>query len=354
MKRHNPLVVATLLAMVGTGSAYAADDGQASLKAPPESASKKAILQQNTDFFYNKITLQSSMSYAYSDQNTINLNGFLALGAIFLGNINVSKVKSSIYTFTQSAYLPLGNRWQLVLNVPVVYRQSTYEIGGAGYASSQYSAATVTSGGPRLGDVSFGAYYQLLQENKNWPSLTASLLVTAPTGINPYGIKLYQPDPNNTNLQVPTTLPTGNGVWTITPGISFVSTSDPAIFFGSASYYYNLQRSFPDISTTPGQVQPGQIRLGNAFQFSLGVAYALNDRLSLSSSFADRLQQDTQVSSMGSPWTPIVGSGANVAVANFGLTYAFNPDTSLIMNLGIGMTSSAPNFQLTATIPYNL
>ncbi|PKY10516.1 hypothetical protein B1757_09495, partial [Acidithiobacillus marinus] len=80
--------------------------GDSIMKAPPESASKKAILQQNSDFFYPKLTLQSSVSYAYSDQNTINLNGFLALGAIFLGNISVSKVKSSIFTFTESAYYP--------------------------------------------------------------------------------------------------------------------------------------------------------------------------------------------------------------------------------------------------------
>ncbi|MGK9450565.1 transporter [Acidithiobacillus caldus] len=330
-----------------------ADDGT-TLKAPPESASKKAILQQNTDFFYNKITLQSSASYAYSDSNTINLNGFLALGAIFLGNINVSKVKSSIYTFTESAYYPINNRLQLVLNVPIVYRQSTYEIGGVNFASNTQSEATVTSGGPRLGDVSFGGYYQLLNESKHWPSLTASLLVTAPSGVSPYGIKVYQPDPNNTNLQVPTKLPTGNGVWTITPGLSFVSTSDPAIFFGSVNYYYNLQKTFSDISTQQGVVQPGQVRLGNAFQYSLGVAYALNDRLSISTSFADRIQDQTEVRALGGAFTPIVGSGANVAVANFGLTYAFTQDTSLIMNLGIGLTSSAPNFQLTATIPYNL
>ncbi len=358
MKRRAKSValIMMIFSVFATSTEALAQDNsqQGNLKAPPESASKKAILQQNTDFFYDHITLQSSMSYAYSDQNTINLNGFLALGAIFLGNINVSKVKSSIYTFTESAYLPLGRRLQLVLNVPMVYRQSTYEIGGAGYASNQYSEATVTSGGPRLGDISFGAYYQLVQESKTWPTLTASLLLTAPTGINPYGIKLYQPDPNNTNLEVPTKLPTGNGVWTITPGISFVSTSDPAIFFGSANYYYNLQRSFSDISTTADVVQPGQVRLGNAFQFSLGVAYALNDRLSVSTSFADRLQQQTSVRSLGSAWTPVVGSGANVGVANLGLTYAFTPTSSLIMNLGIGLTSSAPNFQLTATIPYNL
>lgn len=336
------------------GQAVAGAAGGASLKAPPESASKKAILQQNTDFFYNNITLQSSISYAYSDSNTLNLNGFLALGAIFLGNINVSKVKSSIYTFTESAYVPISRRVQLVVNVPLVYRQSTYESAGANYSSTQYSEATVSSGGPRLGDISFGGYYQILNESRNWPSLTASLLVTVPTGINPYGIKVYQPDPNNTNLSVPTKEPTGNGVWTLTPGLSFVSTSDPAIFFGNISYYYNLQRSFSDISTSQGVVQPGQVRLGDAFQYSLGVAYALNERLSVSTSFADRLQQQTDIRALGGSWVPIVGSGANVAVANLGLTYAFTPDTSMIMNLGIGLTSSAPNFQLTATIPYDL
>ncbi|MFA7494826.1 MAG: transporter [Acidithiobacillus sp.] len=328
-----------------------ADDG--TLKAPPESASKKAILQQNTDFFYPRLTLQSSVSYAYSDQNTLNLNGFLALGAIFLGNISISKVKSSIYTFTESAYYPLSNRLQLVMNVPIVYRQSTYQIGGSGYAAGALSQASVSSRGPQLGDISFGGYYQITKENKSWPTLTGSLLVTAPTGIKPYGIKVYEPDPNNTNLEVPTNLPTGNGVWTLSPGLSFVATSDPAIFFGSVNYFYNFNKNFADISTAQDTVQPGEVALGNAFQYSLGVAFALNDRLSLSTSFADRIQSDTQIRSPGGPWTSIVGSGANVAVANVGMTYAFNPNTSLIMNLGVGMTSSAPSFQLSATIPYN-
>lgn len=348
--RSTCFMTLTLLAILSVTEANADDR---ILKAPPESASKKAILQQNTDFFYPHLTLQSSFSYAYSDQNTLNLNGFLALGAIFLGHINVSKINSSIYTFTESAYYPLSSRLQMVMNVPIVYRQSTYQIGGAGDASSSYSQATVSTHGPRLGDVSIGAYYQLLKESKKWPTLTGSLLVTAPTGVTPYGIKVVEPNSNNSNLSVPTNLPTGNGVWTLTPGLSFVVTSDPAIFFGSASYYYNFNRSFADISTTPGTTQPGEVALGNAFQYSLGVAFALNDRLSLSTSFADRLQDDTRILSPGSSWTTIVGSGANVAVANVGMTYAYNPKTSLIMNLGVGITSSAPSFQLTATIPYN-
>ena len=340
----------TVLSGLTSMEASAADQ---TLKAPPESASKKAILQQNSDFFYPQLTLQSSVSYAYSDQNTLNLNGFLALGAIFLGNINISKVNSNIYTFTESAYYPVSNRLQLVLNVPIVYRQSVYQIGGAQDASKSYSQATVSSGGPRLGDISFGGYYQIFKESKNLPSLTASLLLTAPTGINPYGIKVYQPDAGNSNLIVPTNLPTGNGVWTLNPGLSFVATSDPAIFFGSVSYYYNFNKNFPDISTAMDQIQPGEVALGNAFQYSLGVAFALNDRLSLSTSFADRIQSDTQIRTPGGPWTTLVGSGANVAIANVGMTYAFNSKSSVIMNLGAGMTSSAPSFQLTATIPYN-
>lgn len=349
MTTSHPKTGLTLLLALGlaTSSAYADN-----LKAPPESASKKAILQQQSDFFYPHLTLQSSISYAYSDQNTLNLNGFLALGAIFLGNINISKVKSSIYTFTESAYYPLSNRLQVVLNVPVLYRTSTYETGGAGYSSVTQSEATVTSHGPRLGDISAGAYYQVFNESKNWPSVTASVLMTAPTGISPYGIQLVTPDANNSNLQVPTTLPTGNGVWTITPGVSFISTSDPAIFFASLGYSYNLTQSVKNLNTS-GSVAPGTVALGNAFQFGLGVAYALNDRLSLSMSYAERMQAQTQIRANGQPWQPIIGSGANVAVANFGLTDAVTPKTSVIMNLGIGLTNSAPNFQLTATVPYN-
>src|SRR3546814_17872021 len=85
-----------------------------------------------------------------------------------------------------------------------------------------------------------------MDESVNSPDAVLTLRVKAPTGDEPFGIKLRQSQAN-TNLFVPEDLPTGNGVWSITPGISLVKTFDPAVLFGSLSYTHNFEESFDDI-----------------------------------------------------------------------------------------------------------
>ncbi|WP_230370715.1 hypothetical protein [Paludibacterium denitrificans] len=69
----------------------------------------------------------------------------------------------------------------------------------------------------------------------DWPDIVWSLHAKAPTGSNPYGIKLI-PSAGNDNLSVPERLPTGNGVWAYSTGLSFVKTVDPAVLFASVGY----------------------------------------------------------------------------------------------------------------------
>ena len=54
------------------------------------------------------------------------------------------------------------------------------------------------------------------------------------------------------------------------------------------------------------------------------------------------------------PWTKVVGSDANAATFNFGVTYALDKRTTLVTMLGIGLTPDAPDFSLTFKVPYML
>lgn len=57
----------------------------------------------------------------------------------------------------------------------------------------------------------------------------------------------HQADPgrqgNNNNLIIGQQLPTGNGVWSGTLGLSFLKTYDPVVLFANASYTYYVPRS---------------------------------------------------------------------------------------------------------------
>ncbi len=50
----------------------------------------------------------------------------------------------------------------------------------------------------------------------------------------------------------------------------------------------------------------------------------------------------------------MIGSDANSAMFNLGVTYALNPHATVVGLLGIGLTPDAPDFSLGFRVPYSL
>ena len=331
----------------GGGSSY----GQ-SLKddsAPAQSVSN--LYNEASGFFGNgKFSLETGITYARYDARQLTLNGFLALDSIFLGNINLDRIKSDSWTLDLTGRYNVDNRWQFDLNVPVVYRESTYQSGGAGNDATATSEASVTRD-PTIGDVNFGVAYKFLDETPTLPDAVVSVRVKAPTGKEPFGIKLVK-QPNNDNLYLPESLPTGNGVWSVTPGISLVKTFDPAVLFGSLSYTHNFEDSFDDISSEVNQKVGGKVRLGDSFQFGVGVAFALNEKMSMSFSVSDLVQRKSKLKPDGGDWQSVVSSDANAGYFNVGMTIAASDNLTIVPNLAIGITPDAPSFSFSLKFPY--
>jgi opacity protein-like surface antigen len=297
-----------------------------------------------------QFSLETGITYTHYDTRNLVLNGFLALDSIFLGNIDVSRIKSDTLQLDETARYSPTPRLQFDANLPLVTRTSDYFSGGVGGASTTVSDSRVNQA-PRLGDISFGVSYKAIQESDTWPDTVVSLHVKAPTGTNPYGIKLKTASGND-NLSVPQRLPTGNGLWAIMPGVSVVKTVDPAVLFASASYTHYFARSFGDISTTDGKTQPGKVQLGDTFQLGAGMAFALNDRLSLGLSYSQLWARKSRIKNDGQDWQNIVGSDANAGTLNLGLTYAVNRHLSIVPNLAVGLTPDAPNYAFSVKFPY--
>lgn len=320
------------------------DDGS-----PPPSV--EGLYQEASGFFGGGTwSIEPGLTYSHYDTRQLFLNGFLALDAIFLGNLGIDQINSDSLTLDLTTRYNWQQRWQFDINVPVIYRETTYSSAGAGGSSNQISEETVT-GDPRLGDVNVGVAYKFLDESANWPDAVFSLRVKAPTGEDPYGIKL-EAVPGNDNLNIPEELPTGNGVWSVTPGISLVKTIDPAVLFGNLSYTYNLEDSFSDISPQRGVKVPGDVDLGNWVQFGMGVAFALNERMSLSMSFSELISQRSRLKADGGDWQTITGSDANAAYFNVGMTLAGEEGLTIVPNLAIGLTPDAPDFSFSLKFPY--
>lgn len=337
------------VAAAGTGSSYGEslkDDSQ-----PAQSVSN--LYDEASGFFGGgKFSVETGITYARYDTRQLILNGFLALDSIFLGNINLDRIKADNWTLDVTGRYNLNQRWQFDLNVPVVYRESTYQSGGAQNNAQGITEQTVTRD-PTIGDVNFGVAYKFLDESESLPDAVFTLRVKAPTGQEPFGIKLLQ-DPNNDSLFYPEDLPTGNGVWSITPGISLVKTFDPAVLFGSLSYTHNLEESFSDISSTVGVSHPGKVRLGDSFQLGAGIAFALNEKMSMSFSVSDLIVKKSKINQTDTNdgWVTVPSSDANAAYFNVGMTLAATDKLTIVPNLSIGLTDDAPDFTFSLKFPY--
>lgn len=335
----------------GSSGASGSSYGQ-SLKDDSEPAQSVTNLYNEASGFFGggTFSLETGITYTHYDTHQLILNGFLALDSIFLGSIGVDKVKADNWTLDLTGRYNFEQRWQFDLNVPVIYRETTYSSAGAGNSTTAISSVDVRRD-PTIGDVNFGVAYKFLDESANRPDAVVTLRVKAPTGKDPYGIKLKQSSAND-NLSTPEELPTGNGVWSITPGLSLVKTIDPAVVFGSIAYTYNIQDSFSDISPTQGIKVPGDVKLGDTFQIGAGLAFALNEKMSMSFSVSDLIAMKSKVKQKGQSWQTISDSDANAGYFNIGMTMAISDKLTIVPNLSIGLTDDAPDFTFSVKFPY--
>ncbi len=350
--KGNQQVAGTGATAASGGAGGGASYGQ-SLKDDSTPAQSVTNLYDEASGFFGggKFSFETGLTYARYDTRQLTLNGFLALDSIFLGSINLDRIKSDTWTMDLTARYNLDNRWQFDINAPVIYRESTYSSAGASGGSGQRISEDTVTRSPTLGDVNVGVAYKFLDESESLPDAVVSLRVKAPTGKDPFGIK-FIPTSDNSNLAVPESLPTGNGVWAITPGISLVKTFDPAVLFGSLSYTYNMEDSFSDISPNPVEKSPGKVKLGDSFQVGAGVAFALNEKMSMAFSVSDQVQRKSKIKYKNQDWQSVQSSDANAAYFNVGMTIAATEHLTIVPNLSLGMTQDAPDFTFSLKFPY--
>lgn len=303
---------------------------------------KALVVREHAPLFERRFTFDAGMSYSYYDRRQLTLSGFLALDAIFLGNINLDQSKASVATLDLTGRYGLTDRLSVEASVPYVWRDSRFVSAGAGGSSTAISEVEMRSSG--VGDASVAAYYQLVKESARRPDLVTSLRLRAPTGRDPFGLKLIQPDGDNNNLNVPEDLPTGTGVWSAALNVSALRTYDPVILFANLGYTIYRPQDFDDISPVLDQVSPAEVSLGNAIQLSGGLAIALNDRTAVSFSVASSFAAATHTRAPGGPENRIAGSSSNATTLNIGSTYALPSGWIMNGQLAAGLTPDAPNF----------
>jgi long-subunit fatty acid transport protein len=133
----------------------------------------------------------------------------------------------------------------------------------------------------------------------------------------------------------------GNGHWGFSGGFTVVKVSDPAVFFGSLAYFWNVRRN---VGQGIGTIDPG-----DSVEASLGVAYALSEKFSLSTQYQQRISVRTKQNGQRVPGTFI-----NAGTIFLGGSYNISKKTSVNLSVGLGLTTDAPDVQVVWTVPFNL
>jgi opacity protein-like surface antigen len=111
------------------------------------------------------------------------------------------------------------------------------------------------------------------------------------------------------------------------------------VFFGTFNYYWNMERNF---SKTIGKIDPG-----DSYEYILGMAVALSERISLSLSFQNILTASTEQNGVKLP-----NSNLNAASLFLGASYRFGRYATVYANVGMGLTADSPDFQVQLNFPF--
>lgn len=278
-----------------------------------------------------KLIFEPGFQYTHISTQRLDITGFTVLPALVVGIIQVEKIKRDILVPSVTFKYGITDAIELDLKVPYLVRFDNYTFGEIGDRVSR----DVDEWG--IGDVEGALLLHLIREKGARPDVIASVKVKSRTGKDPYGIPYETVD----TYSIPKELPLGSGHWAVEPGLTFVKTSDPAVLFANISYFYHIKR---DVGHDIGKVDPS-----DSINYSLGLAYALSEKLALSMAYEQKFFNKIKINGVKQAETDI-----NVASLLFGVSHLLGRRTSFNFTVGIGLTSDSPDIQVSLRMPIRL
>lgn len=276
--------------------------------------------------------LDSSVQYVNSSSQRVAVAGYSFIPAIVVGAIDVREVTNE--TGISSASLRYGatHRSEIEVRVPYLWRHDA--IRRRPLIEGATADELFETSGSGVGDAEITWRTQFNSPVETAPVFIGSLRVRAPTGEHGFEI------PRDPATGIATRLPTGSGFWGVEAGLSAIYRTDPAVFFSSVSYLWNISRNH---GLDHGRIDPGDI-IGLDF----GMGYAVSDRLSFTLGYEHNLVLPTDAPGAGSQTDTRLHLGSLL----FGYSLRLNDRSSLQISLGAGITEEAPDMQLSFRMPY--
>lgn len=282
-----------------------------------------------------RLTVDLSTEYTRSSANRLVFRGIEIVPGVQIGVIEANEADRDTGVATVAAKYGVNSRMEVELRAPYVWRNDVIT---TVQQRDEAVTRTIDLSGDGVGDVEGAIRYQINGGERGRPIFIAALRVKSDTGEGPFDIPRDE-------FGVARRLATGSGFWGVEPSVSFLYPSDPAVIYGSLSYFAHLPR---DINRMEGDVLIGEVDPGDAIGMSIGFGFSLNPKFSFSLGYKHSYIRPT--SSELNDLTEESDS-LQVGALQFGLSYLLSERFSLNGNFEFGVTEDAPDMRFVLRVP---
>jgi hypothetical protein len=293
--------------------------------------------------------IEPSIQSSYWASDRVALVGYTVIPAVLIGLVDVRRVKTTNMVGSLTARYGIGNRFEFEVRAPYLYTSVdtvSREILTGSSLDNVFNAE-----GHGLGDVDATFRYQFNRGDYSKPFWLGWLRYRWRTGKDPFEVItdcVQRCLSNTTGTGLPLEMPTGSGFNAAQAGVTWLYASDPAVFFGGVSYLHNFPRDNLSRTLLNGEKEPlGEIAPGDIVGFNFGMGLSLNEKASFSIGYDQSMIGRTQQNGVAVPGSVRTTLG-NLLL---GVSYRYNPTSTLNMSVGVGVTRDTPDVSFTMRTP---
>ncbi|HEY5647880.1 MAG TPA: hypothetical protein VIU33_00150 [Nitrospiria bacterium] len=287
----------------------------------------------------NRLQVEVTETYAHFSSNQLFIDGFAIVPIFTVGDINIERIRRDIFITQFAARYRMTNRLQLELRIPysIIFARTSIaaqsNVEDAAIAPSEETFAKSAG----MGDIETTASFQLLTEQVGRPGILVGLGLRLRTGRDFFETSDPVSDP-----------PIGSGYNGLIGSISLVKTADPAVLFGSLSYV----KAFPRndvlfLNNETSEAFQVDFDPGDSIRWGMGLAYALNFRLTLSLQFSQAITFPSHLDGRKN-----INSFGNAISMRIGGVWRVNDITSIDVGASPGFSLDAPDIRFDIRVPY--
>lgn len=297
-----------------------------------------------------QLTGEAHLEYARADRNRAIFRGIEVVESVLIGVFDINESRQDVLTAATSLRYGLTNRLEFGVRVPYVYRSDKSVLAPVEGSTNNDAARTrdASANGNGIGDVEFSTRYQLTSARPGLPFLIANLQVVAPTGSSPFEVP-------RSDTGIALEAATGAGFWGVSPSLTAILPTDPAVLFGTLGYTHNFS---DDVNTRIGDVIVEFVDPGDALSASIGLGVSLNQRTSFNLGYAHSwvfgTRTRTRAAEPGSfDGGPLSMTSRDLQLGRllFGVTYRLTNRANLNWAVEVGATDDATDVRTVLRVP---